>query len=101
MSSGFFVLGKRGKVARGKVGDGSVPSDISLSDFKRWFQRHGVIFEPGGRHLKMRGIVKGAEVVYPLATLRGRYVKHCYLKAARKRFCLTEDDGYPDKDFCD
>lgn len=78
-----------------------MPDKIRLTDFTRWFHRHGIEIVAGGKHLKMRGRVKGVEVTYPLPTLNGRYVKHLYLAKARKQFSLTADDGHPDEESCD
>ena len=74
---------------------------VSLRDFIRWFQRHGIKIEPcgSGSHYKLSGIVDGHRRIYIIATESGRRVKHVYVDKARKTFKLTQADGVSDQDF--
>ena len=63
------------------------------------FERHGVVFAPGGKHWSMERIVGGKSLHYTVPTVRGREVKLPYVKAARKALRLTEEYGVADADF--
>lgn len=45
-----------------------MPSNVRLHDLQRWFARHGITLESGGRHKYLLGTVDGRRVRYTIAT---------------------------------
>jgi hypothetical protein len=79
-----------------------MPSDIRFSDFRRWFERLGVVVEDKGAkgsHFMFSRMHEGVERAYPVPTVGGRYVKHFYLSKTRKALKLTAEDGVGDEHF--
>ena len=75
-------------------------SDWRLKDFRRVFEHFGVRFSYTKHgHLKLEREVAGERLVYPVPTIKGRYVKALYVGKARKAMRLAARDGISKSEF--
>lgn len=71
-------------------------SEIALKDFRRWFEKQGVLVEHGAKHLIFSRTIAGVHYSYTVPTISGRHDKYFYLAKTRKALKLTAKDGFAD-----
>jgi hypothetical protein len=80
-----------------------VDRPLSLKNLRRALKAFGVQETPSrgkGSHTYFHKVIDDAEVGYPIPT-NNDPVLIAYVKGARRKFKLTEEDGVSDKDFYD
>ena len=70
-----------------------MPSEHRLPEVKKKLLRLGCTCQWSDRgYLKAKRVVGATTYVYPIPTVKGRKVKHCYIRLIQKRLHISPEE---------